>query len=482
MFRLSPRRLVFEAVIVGLSITAAWLLRERGLAAAGSEATRGFDPFLAATPLLIGIAVGLLTIRLYPVPVRALGWLMARRRDLVPVLGLRNLGRHPTTGYLPLLILMLTVAIGTFSSVFQVTIERSQAAVSWQEVGADLRVDAAGNTSIAANVDPTAIPGVEAASAGFVEPDALLSIGAGRRMRAYVEALDGPSYESVLAGSPISGRMPGWFDGAAPGPQAGTEADPIPAIFSTRLRNAVEALELGDVFEVLFRSRTVALRVAEFSDTFPGIPPGEPFLIVPFGPVAAFPAGGAGELLPNVVFVRGPASAAEPLLAAAGGPAAVMLRSRHDAFDVLHDAPLVAAVTGGFAVALVVAGTYAALAVVAVVVLHAQRRSREVAFLRTMGLTERQVAGLTIVEHGLPVILALVTGVTLGLGLAWLLAPGVDLAAFSDPGSTIRLQVDWVSVIGVGAAVVAVVAAAVASSSWLARRLVLGHALRIGEQ
>jgi hypothetical protein len=37
-------------------------------------------------------------------------------------------------------------------------------------------------------------------------------------------------------------------------------------------------------------------------------------------------------------------------------------------------------------------------------------------------------------------------------------------------------------VLGVGAAVVAVVAIAVASSSWLARRLDLGHALRIGEQ
>ena len=64
-------------------------------------------------PVLIGLAVGLITIRLYPIPVRALGWWSARRRDLVPVLGLRALGRYPTAGYLPLLILMLTMAIGT---------------------------------------------------------------------------------------------------------------------------------------------------------------------------------------------------------------------------------------------------------------------------------------------------------------------------------------------------------------------------------
>jgi putative ABC transport system permease protein len=479
VFRLSPRRLVFEAVIVGLSIAAAWLLRERGLATAGRGETTGFDPFLAASPLLVGIAVALLTIRLYPLPVRSLGWLFARRRDLVPVLGLRNLGRHPTTGYLPLLILMLTVAIGTFSSVFQVTIERSQAARSWQEIGADYRIESR-TASFDPGLDPMTVPGVEASSAGLIEPDALLSIGAGRRVRAYVQAIHGPSYEEVLAGSPVEGRMPAWFDVQTLGPEAGTAADPIPTIFSTRLRDALDSVAVGDLFEIAFGGKVVTIRVLEFFDDFPGIAPGEPFLIAPIEPVLAVP--GARAMQPNVHFVRGSALAGEPLLAASGGPDAVTFVSRHDAYATLHDAPLVSAVTGGFAIALILAGAYAALAVVAVVVLHAQRRSREVAFLRTLGLTERQVAALTIVEHGLPVVLALVIGVAVGLGLAWLLAPGVDLAAFSDPGAAVRLQVDWGAVLGVGVAVVAVVAVAVGSSSLLARRLDLGHALRIGEQ
>jgi putative ABC transport system permease protein len=480
VFRLSPRRLVFEGLIVGLSVAAAWLLRERGLAAVGSGQATRVDPFLAASPLLIGLAVGLLTIRLYPLPVRSLGWLMARRRDLVPVLGLRNLGRHPTTGYLPLLILMLTVAIGTFSSVLQVTIERSQAAVSWQDVGADYRVEALGNAGLDPGFDPLATPGIEATAAALIAPDALLSTAPGRRMRSYVQAIHGPTYEVVVAGSPVEGRMPAWFDVQNVGPHVGTSADPIPAIFSTRLRNALETVAIGDTFDVSFGGRTVTLRVAQFFDDFPGIAPGEPFVIAPLEPVLAVP--GARDPNPNVQFVRGSSSTGDALLAAAGGPDAVTVRSRHEVYASLHDAPLVAAVTGGFAIALIVSGLYAGLAVVAVVVLHAQRRSREVAFLRTLGLTERQVAGLTVVEHGLPVVLALVTGVALGLGLAWLLAPGVDLAAFSNPGAAVRLQVDWVSVLGVGASVVAVVTVAVASTSWLARRLVLGDALRIGEQ
>ena len=94
--RLGPRRLVFEALLIGLAITGAWLLRERGLtteAAGGSGRSIRSWP---SRPVLVGVAVGLLTIRLYPLPVRAIGWLAARRRDLVAVLGLRTIGRDPT--------------------------------------------------------------------------------------------------------------------------------------------------------------------------------------------------------------------------------------------------------------------------------------------------------------------------------------------------------------------------------------------------
>ena len=115
----------------------------------------------------------------------------------------------------------------------------------------------------------------------------------------------------------------------------------------------------------------------------------------------------------------------------------------------MRDAPLTAAVTSGFTIALLVAAAYAGLAIVAVVILHAQRRAREVGFLRTLGLTDRQVGQLTLVEHGLPLLLALVIGVGLGVGLAWLIEPGLDLAAFSSPDTTVVLQVDWAS-IGVG--------------------------------
>jgi putative ABC transport system permease protein len=188
-------------------------------------------------------------------------------------------------------------------------------------------------------------------------------------------------------------------------------------------------------------------------------------------------------LRPNVYLVRAPEAADGSVRAVAASVAgSQQIVSRYERYAQMHDAPLVAAVTNGFLLALAVALAYAALAIVSVDVLHAQRRSREVAFLRTLGMTDRQLAGLTVVEQGLPVILALAVGVGLGLALAWLLEPGIDLEAFSAPGALVSLQVDWLWVAVVAVSIVGVVILAVALSSWFARRLDLGHALRIGEE
>jgi putative ABC transport system permease protein len=480
VFRISPRRLVFETLIVGVSLVAAWLLRERGIAGA-RVAQAGIDPFLAASPILVGLAVGLLTIRLYPMPVRALGWLLARRRDLVPVLGLRNLGRHPTSGYLPLLILMLTVAIGTFSSVVQVSIERSQLEVSWQEVGADYRIEARSGGSLPADTDPSALPGVAAVAKAFIARDAPLSTAPGQQFRMLFEAVEPGAHAALLAGSPVAIDLSTALDAVSKGPAAGTEDDPIPAVVSRRLPNSATPLALGDRFRLDIGAETLVFRVAGFIETFPGIGRAQPFVIASYGTIET--AATIHRPRPTTYFVRGGPDAAGAMRASiAPGPGAPVVTSRYERFAEMHDAPLVGAVVGGFALALGVAGAYAALAVVAVVILHAQRRSREIAFLRTLGLSDRQVASLTLVEQGFPVVLALVIGVVLGLALAWLLAPGIRLDTFSSPDATVLLQVDWVAVTAVGGTVVAVVAVAVGASSWLARRLDVGEALRIGEQ
>jgi putative ABC transport system permease protein len=472
------RRVVFEATIVVIAFAAAWLLRERGLGAQRADGgTADFDPFLAAAPVLIGVAAALLTIRLYPIPVRALAWSSARRRDLVPALGLRSIGRDPGAAYLPLLVVTLTVAIGVFSSVLALTIDRGQVIASWQETGADYRLE----TSSAAGfpqVDPSQVPGVEAAAPGFVTLTTTLRDDADRRSPTTFVALDIPAYEAVLAGSPVARAMPVPLTESPTGPSAGAADAPIPVVVSRRLPSGWAPLSVGDTFRIGIRERPVSVTVVGFEDDVPGTPLGVPFVLASLASTA--PGWAGPPVHPDLLLVRAPASAEAGLREAYADPW-VELASRHATLAAQRAAPLVSAIGAGFGLAVTAAAVYAALAIVAAITLDAQRRSRELAYLRTLGLTSRQSVWLTFVEHAPPTLLALGVGVALGLGVAWLLAPGLGIGAFIGPAAVVRLQVDWLAVASIAAIVLVAIVAMVGASSWLARRLDPGQALRVGD-
>jgi putative ABC transport system permease protein len=117
----SPGRLAIEAAVVVSSLVGVYLLRRRGLADAN-----GFDPYLAAVPLLLGLAAGIVAVRLYPLPVRFLAAAAARRRDLVPALALRRVARQPGVTAAPLLVLLLGVSVSVFAAVMAATVSHAQ--------------------------------------------------------------------------------------------------------------------------------------------------------------------------------------------------------------------------------------------------------------------------------------------------------------------------------------------------------------------
>ena len=478
--RLSPRRLVVETTVVGIAVAAAWLLRERGLGGGRpGDPEAGFDPFLAASPVLVGVATALVAIRFYPIPVRALAWLTARRRDLVPALGLRSIGRNPGAAYLPLLVLTLTVAMGVFSSVLASTIDDGQVAASWQEVGADYRIEAHPDGTLGPDVDPATVSGVEAVAEVLTVEAAPVTVEVGRSGSISLIAVDPAAHEAVLAGSPVAVPFPAPLPRRAEptGEWLRRPADPGP-----RLQAPPEWLATAvDRRGVPARRRGAATdRVRRrLSRCVSGRPSRNGLRRRTQTPIADVLA--VADQQPTVLLVRGPADIGANLRAAMTSPSVGAVASRHEQLAAERSAPLVAAVGQGFVVALAAAAVYAVLAVVAVVALEAQRRARELAFLRTLGLSEGQAISLAFVEHAPPALLALGIGILLGLGLAWLLEPGLGLAAFIDPGTPVQLQVEWSAVIAMGLAMLAVVGILVLLNAWLARRLDPGQALRIGE-
>ena len=473
----SPRRLVLELTGVGLAVAGVLLLQQRGLVIgdrASGDVVR-LDPFLAAVPVLAGLAMGIVAMRLYPLPIRLFSWLAARRRDLVPVLGLRNVGRHASAANLPLLVLMLTAAFGAFASVVLSSIDHGQVGAAWAQVGADYRIELDSGTG--GTVDLTGVDGVEAVAPAFLDQAATFADSPSQRSQVAFDAVDTRAYEQLVTGSPIAFSWPaGFSDRPDKAGELGSPGAPLPAIVSRRLPSGSGALPQGDTFTVEVGIHTLNFIVVDRRESFPGVRPGAAFVIVSLELLQQ--AQPDAPLTPTVLFVDGPAGIEEQLSAASGGSSKVI--SRYDRYFALRNAPLVAMVTGGFQIALLVAVFYAGLAIVAALTLTASRRSQDLAFLRTLGLSPRQALGLTVLEQGPPVVLALVPGIALGIWIAVLLATGLGLSTFVGAQGTIPILVNWREIALVGGSLIIMVTIAGAASTWLARRAQAVDALRLG--
>jgi putative ABC transport system permease protein len=475
--RPSGRRLVLEGTAVVLAVGGILLLRQRGLAIEDGAATR-FDPLLAATPALAGVAMGIVAMRLYPLPIRLLGWLAARRRDLVPVLGLRTIGRHPSSANLPLLVLMLTAAFGAFASVVTTTVDRGQLVASWENLGADFRISRIGGGPVARSIDPGQVAGVEAVAGAYVDPRASFASSDTTRGTILLYAIDAGAYADVLAGAPIDPALPAEL--LSGDPATGRPESPIPAILSRRLPAASDPVNRGGTFTVEVAGQQMTFVDVQEREEFPGLESGTPFVIAPLDQLEA--AYLNQTLQANTFLVRGPESAEDGLRQAVANQLALgQLASRHREYRELQAAPLVSAVIVGFRVALLVAAAYTALATMAALTLSAAARTRNLAFLKTLGLSSRQALQLTVMEHGPPVLIALLPGVALGVAVALLLSPSLGLSAFAGTERAIALSVDWPTVGLMSLGLLVVVSAAIAVSTWMARRASAADALRIGD-
>ncbi len=467
--RAQPRRLVAELFIVILAAGGAYLLRQRGIAGSSTVAElESGDLLLAAAPALIGLAVGLLAVRLYPLPLRVAEWFSDGWRGSVPALGLHRAARSGDTGSWPLIVLLVTVAIGTFSSTVLSSVERGQVAAAWQEVGADFAVTP-GTRPFPGDFDASSLPGVDRAARAHVDTAALGRGGP----RVELHALDTAAYAEVTAGTEADADLPRAMR-SAPIPD-----DPIPAILSRAAASSgARTLRVGDEVELLVNARVVTMRVSAIRDRFPGSNPAAAWLVVPLD---ALRAAASRDFSIEVVFLRAPAATATEIRSAMDDVlSATTVAGRSEVLDRLRSGPLIGAVAGGFLAAVVVAVVLAAIATTAALVLLAATRRSETAHLRILGFSPRDLLALSIIEHGPAVLGATLGGVFLGIGVAWFVAPGLGLAGLIGSPVEVELIVDWRGIGALLAALGILVSAAIVAAASVGRRGNLSSSARRG--
>ncbi|MCW2878834.1 MAG: hypothetical protein JWQ95_2934 [Sphaerisporangium sp.] len=453
--RSSPRRTMLELLVVVLALGGAYLLRSRGLAT-GVDA-QGADPFLMLVPAALTVAAALMTLRCYPYPLRLVVWLAARARPAVPFVGLTLAARAKSVTALPVLILLPSLAVSVYGAVVGGTLDTTQRLAAWRATGADARVDREAELPADVIEKIRRVPGVRS----VVRADkGTAQIGYGGRT-ATVLAVDLDAYRRIVSDAPLSVPRPA-PEAAAPG---------IPALVSPDLANL-------DTFEIGWHVRMKITKRGLITGGLPGVSFTEKNLIVV--PYDASKRAGS-RTYTNTLLIEGDALDGAKLRAAAGNRRDILVSTFDESLRRVTDSPLTTTIKSSFVVVTIALAVYALLAVLIALVVGAAERSRALSYLRTLGLSERQAANLTVLEIAPLIVLTACAGLVLGLALPAALGPGLDLSAYAGDLAVRTYELSLTTPVLLAAGLAAVALAGAFLHAVIGRRRSLGSILRVGE-
>ncbi len=436
-------------LLVVVASAAVVTFRRRGLAVDSP----GVDPLIVVLPVLVPLAVVYLTRWLLPVALRQVAG-RGLSLGLGRLVGFRRVVDQPeaTVGIMTVLVLSLTV--GALGLGVNRSLDQGAVDASWTEIGASYRLDtrdvdvadavaalpgavvsASGSTRVNLDRDETTL-NVQFASVDM-EPLRRITSGTAADQR-YPEALDRPDAEGripAIASERMGGtriRVGDELSGL------GARAGQTFVVIETRSE------AFGRRTDWLIADRSAYASVAGAEPTFNSL-------------AIDVPVESASELR------RIAAEAGEPL----GDRLAIL--------SLQLDDPLSRAVRRGYLVAGLVAATLALLALVAVAVVTARERNREVSVLGLLGADRREIRR-AVASELVPTTLA---GSIVGGFVGWLVVRfydgRYDLSAFAA-GSPVSIQAD---VVGLLALAVGLLVAAVLLIALLARRIVHARANEI---
>jgi len=413
----SRLRLITEGVVAGLAAVALVLLFIRGY-------SDGVDLLIAATPLLLALVACLLTLRVYPLPLRAV---LARARASAggdAFLGAARALREPSIGLTPVLALVVGVSVAVSSGILLSALQSGITDAARAQVGADVRVT--GGTFTREQLDRVeAIDGVAAATGISGADPAIIDID-GVKRNTSVFVVDAAALRAVQGDGP--GMLP---PGVSLEPTDGTM--PILVAAATAdLIGDTEKIDVGGVdAEVAgvsrgpvptgVRENWVAIDSSYAQDVL-GRDPSDRTLLVSL-------AAGVS------------AHAVEHDLRAILGDGVRLATADEIAADI-QSGPAVQGVRWALLAATAIAALLSALAIVMTLALAAGPRARVLALLRTLGAPRRAATSLALWEIGPPALAAVVAGTLFGLVVPLVVLVAVDLRPFTGSSVAPAYQVD----------------------------------------
>ena len=450
----STVRIVAELAVVGLAVVALGLLAQRGIE---GSAEAGADPLLAATPLLLALAVGAVVLRVYPLPLLALQRGLRARRDAVALVGIARSVRDPSVGFASVLAMVVGTAAAIFAIVLATTISGGLAAAALQQAGADLRVDSrAISPDVIAALE--AQPGVESVVTLQAAPNLTFARGRDSDLVTVIFA-DSAALHALRPDIP---ELPDAREGA------------IPFLASEAVAARVSTPE-SEINE------TPVTRVGVLSDdAIPDIR--DPWVLVDSRAI--------GQLLdadpPPTSALVGLAPGADSEEIAASltrlSPSTLTVTTESGVLAAALDRPSTAGLISILWVAALLSLGLGVLTVVLGAVTGAASRNRIIGVLSLLGMPPRELTRTVVWELAPVAVASVAAGTALGLALPWVVTTVVDLSSFVG-GSTAVLPVFPVpqliaAVLGFTASVLL----AAVTSVTISRRRDTATTLRIGAE
>jgi putative ABC transport system permease protein len=402
--------------------------------------TGATDLFTSAAPLLVAVPAVIVALRLYQLLLRGLARASARQRGVIGFLGLARAAQATATLTLPAMTLVLTLTMAAFTIMLRDAVVRGESAVSWQETGADVVIASPGIQVGATSwvIGPSGVraiagvPGVQHAATALELP---LRLAGGAQVTAI--AVDPASY-AALVGS-TAGFSP-------VNPALLTEAHGQGAIPVLASPQAAVYLGGHDASTIPAQQGLAALRVrvsGELRST-PALPGGGAFIVLPLSATR-----GASEPPVNLMLLTGPSIDMARLHAAvqAALPGAVTptITTRSLALQELTGAPLQQGTFLIFTLAIAFAAALALAVMLLELALAAADRELTLARLATMGLAEGQRVRLAVLEVLPAIAAAAVAAAACAIALPKLVAPAVNLSAFTQSQAAVPLRPDFAS-------------------------------------
>ncbi len=258
----------------------------------------------------------------------------------------------------------------------------------------------------------------------------------------------------------------------------------VPAVANAAFMAAF-GLQPGDTITATVEGRARQLAIAGVVDSFPTTDPARPLIVLDEPTLALLrleATGGArnaDEWWLSTTDGDGGAVAA----ALRGSPfGSAELMTVGDRTRSLSTDPVALGIIGILALGFAATGLFAGVVLTVSAAVSARQRRTELALLRALGLSGRQLSGSLWLENGSLVLVSLLAGTGLGLLVGWLVLPFLTVTqGAASPMPPVVVHVPWDRVLALEAAAAIALGVAVLVIGAALRRLGVGSVLRMGE-